>query len=170
MKHSIILVAVSVFIFVGCSPISVKTDYDHEVNFTQYRTFKWMPFPENASGRRVQLNSLVDKRIRRAVERELQAKGYEIIETGRADALLAYHVGVQKKVDVTSWGYRPWHRRVHVHRYKEGSLILDVVDPRMKQLVWRGWATGIAGELNGSAEKVNEAVQKVLKKFPPEAS
>lgn len=159
---------VGLFVVVGCSPISVKTDYDREVNFAQYRTFKWMPFPENDSGRRIKPNSLMDKRIRRAVERELQAKGYEIIESGKADALLAYHVGVQQKVDVSTWGYRPWHRRTYVHRYKEGSLIVDVVDPRMKQLIWRGWATGIAGELNASEEDVNEAVQKVFKKYPPE--
>lgn len=167
MRKSLSVAFCSLLFLAACSPISVKTDYDHEVDFGNYQTFKWMAGPKSGK-RTIAKNSLVDKRIRRAVENELQAKGYRMIDSGKADALLAYHVSVKNKVDVNSYGYRYWRRRVHVHRYKEGSLILDVVDPRMKQLVWRGGASGIAGDIRqASQEEVNEAVQKVLKKFPP---
>ncbi|MFQ5751206.1 MAG: DUF4136 domain-containing protein [bacterium] len=157
----------------SCSSITVKSDYDREVNFNRYKTFKWMP--ESAKDRRntVAKNSLLDKRIRRAVERELSAKGYEIQETGKADALLAYHTAIRQKVDVTSMGYGYWRRwprgrTVHVHRYKEGTLILDIVDPQLKQLVWRGWAIGVIGHIEESEKKINESVVKILEKYPPQ--
>jgi hypothetical protein len=157
----------------SCSSITVKSDYDREVNFATYRTLKWMPNPPKGAKSTVAKNSLLDKRVRRSVERELRAKGYEIKEAGRTDALLAYHVGVKQKVDVSRVGYGHWRRwprgqRVYVTRYKEGTLILDIVDPEMKQLIWRGWATRVVGDPEESEEKINESVKKILEKFPPQ--
>ncbi len=150
----------------SCSPISVRTDYDHEVDFTRYQTFKWMPNAKKG-GKGVPHNSLLDKRVRRAVENELQAKGLQLVKSGKADALLAYHVGVQKRVDVSRHGYGYWRRHTHVHRYKEGSILVDVVDPQMKQLVWRGAAQGVVGHPEGNVENINEAIAKVFEKYPP---
>ena len=72
MKH-IILVPLLFVIFVlhGCSPISVKTDYDRRVDFNEYVTYKWMPYPAKGSKQRVPKGSFLDVRIRRAVENEL---------------------------------------------------------------------------------------------------
>lgn len=157
----------------SCSSITVKSDYDREVNFVDYKTFKWMPRPLKGRKSTVPKNSLLDKRIRRAVERELSAKGYEIVEAGKTDAVLAYHTAVRQKVDVSSVGYGYWRgwprgRRVYVHRYREGTLIVDIVDPELKQLVWRGWATGVVRDLQESEENINDAVRKILEKFPPQ--
>ncbi|MFQ5648921.1 MAG: DUF4136 domain-containing protein [bacterium] len=153
--------------WLSCSPISVRTDFDREANFSNYQTFKWMPNPQKRKKGSVPRNSLLDKKIRRAVERELEAKGYEIIERGKADALLSYHVGMQQRVEIDRYGYGYWHRHVHVHRYKEGTIIIDVVDPEMKQLVWRGAAQGVVGHPEGNEEKINEAIAKVFEKYPP---
>ncbi|MFQ5602982.1 MAG: DUF4136 domain-containing protein [bacterium] len=161
------------FSLMSCSPVSVRTDYDREVNFTKYKTFKWMPNPKKRDRKSVPKGSLLDRRIRRAVERELEAHGFVVKESGKTDAVLAYHIGVQHKVDVNTtgygygrWGYRG--RSVHVHRYKEGTIVLDIVDPEMKQLIWRGAAVGVIKRMDASEEKINEAIQKVLEKYPPE--
>lgn len=156
-------------VFFGCSPISVRTDYDHEVDFRKYQTFKWMPYPEKRKKRGVSPNSLLDRRIRRAVERELEAKGYKLVGSGPADALLAYNVVVEKHVDVDhyGYGYGYWGRRTYVRRYKEGTIIIDVVDPELKQLVWRGAAQGLVGHPEGNEERINEAMFKVFEKYPP---
>lgn len=173
MKNVPIFLSLCLFFsFLSCSPISVKSDYDHEVDFTKYRTFKWMPFPKKRPKNTVKPNSILDKRIRRAVNSQLEARGYEIKATGRTDALLAYHVGVKQKIDVSrvDYGYwRGWPRhRVYAHRYKEGTLIVDLVDPELKQLVWRGWAVGAVGNFDESEKKINEAVAKILEEFPPQ--
>lgn len=154
----------------GCSSIYVKSDYDHEVNFESYVTFRWMPVPKKRSRNSVPRGSLLDKRIRRAVENELQALGYEVTGSGRADILLAYHVNLQKRVEVSParygyWGWRPG----HVHRYKEGSIIIDLVDPQRNQLVWRGAAIGAIGSPNASQEKIAKAMAKVFEEYPPQS-
>ena len=35
------------FALMSCSSISVRTDYDREADFTKYKTFKWIPNPDN---------------------------------------------------------------------------------------------------------------------------
>ncbi|MFQ5674943.1 MAG: DUF4136 domain-containing protein [bacterium] len=154
----------------GCSSIYVKSDYDHEANFENYVTFKWMPAPKKRRRNSVPQGSLLDKRIRRAVEHELRARGYEVTASGPADILLAYHVNLQKRVEVSQarygyWGWRPG----YVHRYKEGSIIIDLVDPRNNQLVWRGAAIGAVGSTKASQKKISEAMAKVFKEYPPQS-
>lgn len=155
------------FLF-SCSPISVHTDYDREVDFSGYQTFQWMPYPKDSKNA-VPRSSLLDKRIRRAVEQELESKGYVIRERGRADALLAYHVAVRRKVDVSHVQYGYWWRRraTYVTRYKEGTIVLDIVDPKRKELMWRGTAAGVVGSPEESAERIRNSVTKMLEKYPP---
>ncbi|MFQ5824758.1 MAG: DUF4136 domain-containing protein [bacterium] len=157
----------------SCSSITIKSDYDREVNFAKYKSYKWMAYPKKRRRDVVQKNSLVDKRIRRAVESDLRAKGYKIKEAGKTDAVIVYHVGVKQKVDVSTVNYGYWRgwprgRRVYAHRYKEGTIIIDIVDPELNQLVWRGWAVGVVGDPEESEEKINEAVNKILEKYPPQ--
>ena len=58
----------------------------------------------------------------------------------------------------------------HVDRYDEGTLILDIIAPDGKTLLWRGTATA---QIDESAKpkkreaKINEAVGRMLKRFPP---
>ncbi len=169
---SLLICLILTTVLVGCSPISVKTDYDREVDFKKYQTFKWMPHSEKGGRSAVRENSLLDKRIKRAVDRELKAKGYDVIESGPPDVLLAYHVAVRERVDVSTVGYGYWRGRFHgrtayIERYKEGTLVIDFVDPQLKQLVWRGAATGVIGSMEESEERINESVTKIFEKYPP---
>ncbi|NIR68637.1 DUF4136 domain-containing protein, partial [candidate division KSB1 bacterium] len=69
---------------------------------------------------------------------------------------------MKQKVDVSRVDYGYWRGRprgrVYRHRYKEGTLILDIVDPQLKQLVWRGWAVGVVGNVEESEKRINESV------------
>ena len=152
------------FTLMSCSSISVRTDYDREIDFTKYQTFKWMPNSEKRIDR-IKPNSLIEKRIRRAVEHEMEAKGYRLVTKGKTDALIVYHITVRNKVDIDRYGY--WGRRVHVHRYKEGSIVLDIVDNETKELIWRGVAQGIVPHLENDTERINETIFKILEGYPP---
>ena len=61
-------------------------------------------------------------------------------------------------------------QNIDVHEYTQGTLILDFVDTKNKHLVWRGSAQGALPD-NPTPEKIekkiNEAVAKLLEKFPP---
>jgi len=175
MKKLGILIGVAVVVgIIGCSSMRVSIDYDRDVNFAKYKTFKWIPHKPKVRPRRLLNHSLVEKRIKSAVERELSAKGCQKATGGKPDFLIAYHIGAKNKVDVTTYGYRYgprgrwWGRYVAVERYKEGTLILDFVDPELKQLVWRGTAVGAIHYPETVGEKMDQAVEKILSKFPPQ--
>src|SRR5258705_10917530 len=52
----------------------VKTDFDHQANFSQYKTYSWQEIkPEN---------SLWDSRIKNAVDAQLAAKGWTQVDSG----------------------------------------------------------------------------------------
>ncbi len=166
----------------SCSSSSkVKYDYDPEVNFASLKTFDWMKQPASSGGgvkAALARNTLLDKRIKNAVNRELAVKGLKQ-DSSNPDFVIAYHVGVEDKINIQDWGYsyavrgRYWGvrtRDVQVHQYKEGTLILDFVDAKTKELLWRATGSGVAKENPTPAEvekSINKAIAKFLENFPP---
>ncbi len=68
------------------------------------------------------------------------------------------------------FGYGPYYGSSRVREYTRARLVLDVVDARTDELIWRGWATKSL-EDNPTPEAVRKyvkaAVEKILEKFPP---
>jgi hypothetical protein len=158
----------------GCTSMSITTDYDHDVDFAGYKTFAWISKPRPAAPGRGFINPLMEERIKKAVENDLSAKGYSKDIDGQPHFLIAIHAGAKDRLNVTDYGYhygprgRWGHRHVEVNRYKEGTLILDFVDPRQKQLIWRGYAVGALANPEQVEEQIIRSVGKMLESFPPE--
>ena len=157
---------------IGCTPMTVQHDYDPDVDFSSYRTFGWMPKSEDDDGARSMLSGpFLEKRIAKSVVENMAKKGYEKASSD-PDLLIAYQVNFKKKADVNG-GYGPgyWGRHpVAVRHYKEGTLILDFVDPKTRDLVWRGWSvSAVYSEASPAEEQdnINRAVREILKRFPP---
>lgn len=171
--------AAALAVLAGCSTISVNQDYDREADFSTYGTYAWVPQQTTAIGdakAAKTTNTLLDKRIRNAVNAELQAKGMSI-DTEDPDLLIAYHVGVDQKINVTDWGYSYPHyyggwggSNIDVTNYNEGTLIVDLIEYETKELVWRGTATKVLEE-NPSPERaeknLQEVVRKIFDQYPP---
>ena len=157
----------------SCSSVSINVDYDHDTDFSQYQTYRWMPQEQRAPEQMSVEHSFLEKRIKDAVEAELRAAGYKRARMEEPDFLVAYHIGARDKVDVTRYGYRygPHGRwggpRVEVRRYKEGTLILDLVDPGTRELFWRGTARGALRDITTGADEVRGVVSRILTGFPP---
>ena len=153
----------------SCSSINVSHDYDPQADFNNLKTFSWLPFPKKAD-----VNQLVVKRIQDAVTGELETKGLRL--SSNPDFLIAMHGATKEKLDIQDWGYSSpraayWGRRdISVQQYTEGTLILDFVDAKSKEMIWRGVATG-AVDSGASPEqrtkRINDVVAKLLAKFPP---
>ncbi|HEX9934354.1 MAG TPA: DUF4136 domain-containing protein, partial [bacterium] len=54
----------------------------------------------------------------------------------------------------------------HAVRYKEGTLVIDIVDQTKKDMVWQGIGKDVLDHNDPSAGLV-EAVDEILKPFPP---
>jgi hypothetical protein len=170
----------------GCSTMQVNTDFDPAADFDRLRTYKWMPGPQKVTGDPRLDNEILEKRIRTAVENQLNAQGFRKQSSGTPDFLVGYHVALEKKLAVstmnTYYGYRAgwgWSYGVgtspigpesYTYEYEQGSLILDIVDGDTRGLIWRGSAQT---EVNKTASpekrqaQINEAVENMLERFPP---
>jgi hypothetical protein len=165
----------------GCSTVSVKTDYDHTANFGSYRTYALEP-PANTPS----LSPSSDGALRSTLNASLAAKGIREVGMGdRPDLAVVPHAKTQQKYSVeqyTSWGYGPgvypyyggyygvWYGAPYtyntINSYTEGTLVLDFVDTARKKLAFRGVATATVGSSESNAEKIREAVQKIVEKIP----
>lgn len=167
MKLRNLLVMAACLALVACSTMRANTDYDPTYDFAKVKTYNWIPNPQIA-----QQDELFDKQFRKVMDEKLAAKGYSLNESN-PDILIAYHGDVQSKVDVTNWGYRypGWYGGVEVYQYEEGTLIVDFVDSTSKDLIYRGTLTAEMDRRSTDFERrqkrINEAVDKILKNFPP---
>lgn len=144
----------------GCSSLSVSADWDREFPFSSLRTYAWATSKESDSDM-----VFLDRRIKRAVNEEMAAKGYQRRDAG-GDFLVLYTVKVRDRIDVYRDRYR-WGGYTSTDRYKEGTLMLGVVDRGTDEIVWTGWAEGIVSRSGQSEEKIRDAVARILEKFPP---
>ncbi len=170
MKTSVLFLTLcAVVLALSCSSINVSHDYDPQANFNNLKTFSWLSFPKKAD-----VNQLVVRRIRDAVTAELEAKGLRI--SSNPDFLIAMHGATKEKLDIQDWGYSTpraayWGQRdISVQQYTEGTLILDFVDAKSKQMIWRGVASGAVdpgATPEQRTKRINDGVAKLLAKFPP---
>ncbi len=177
-------VAACLLIAGSCAPyIYVSQDYDRRADFAGYKTFDWMPRPDRmprSAWAALERSPLLDKRIRAAAEQILAAKGLTR-SANSPDLLVNFYVGFNDRIDITSWGYFygpfwgyywPGLGPYDVYNYKEGTLVMDFVDAKKNEMVWRGVAeedifTYDQAPLISETE-VSRILAKLLAQYPPQ--
>ena len=168
-RTMITILMLSAALIQGCSGISVETDYDRTVDFASLRTYRWIEHEREDKENPFMRDPLIRSHVRSSVDAELAARGYTLLESGRPDFLVAYYFTARNRVDVTHYAGYYWYPHTSVYRYKEGTLIVDIVDPEKKQLIWRGWATGMLHGREYAYDEINDSVRAMLKRFPPKS-
>lgn len=170
---------------VGCTNIDVKTDYDHNTDFTRIHTFAFAGMTDlNQDG--LLSNSLTRKRVETAIARELTKKELRPVELDqKPDVLIHYWLGIKDKENVQamapmmtpavggygwrgSYGYGAGYSGVTTYEFREGTLITDMVEPVKNELVWR--ATVVANLEDSALENIeltNKAILKAFEGYPP---
>lgn len=191
IKHLLLTIMAGGLLSACETPVRVDSDYDTDVNFADYKTYRWhAPTQANQQTMQYLQSDLMDNRIRTAIERELQEKGYTRQDTGDVDFLVNYSISTQEKTDVKTYntysGFAPgwgggWYgpgpyyysgvgvgfnvgtstSNTTVDHWQQGTLIVDVVHPDDDKLVWRGTAVGRVPEHTTQQEK-DEIVNSVV--------
>jgi hypothetical protein len=169
MKQSLMFCILPAIVVVLASA-AVKTDYDHAADFSRYKTYSWLKVEAR--------DSLWQDRIRKAVDAELSAKGWQSVASGGDAALAAVgSVKTEQQLETFYNGFGGgWYWRgfgdgvvtTTVENIPIGSLVLDVFDGKTKKLVWR--ATGekvLSGDPEKNEKKLRDIVGDMFKKFPP---
>jgi hypothetical protein len=93
--------------------------------------------------------------------------------TGRAreDVDVVYLSGAYGWGGWYGWGstYYPAWTATIVSNYTEGTLVLDIVDAKTSQLVWRAYCRDDVKDWKNRDKNVKKLVDKALKRFPPKA-
>jgi hypothetical protein len=150
----------------------VKTDFDHQANFSQYKTYSWQEIKP--------ANSLWDARIKSAVDAQLAARGWSLVNSGGDVSVVAIKTTQTERTLQTfydgfggGWRWRGFggmgESTTTEQDYKEGTLVVDMYDAKTKQLIWRGSAEDTLSDKAAKNEKnLDKGVAKMFKKFPPE--
>lgn len=162
------------FVLGSCSSVSVNSDYDKKVDFAAYKTFA---FHKTAIDK-VEISDLDKKRILYSIDEVMTAKGFTKSDT--PDVLIAFFTKEREQVNVSQfnagwgygwgWGWNPylWGGNTSVSRYTEGTLYIDIIDAKKKELIWQGEGAGaLTKDTNKKDEKIKEFVSKILEQYPP---
>lgn len=177
MKAIKILPLLLLFVVASCSSVKVYSDFDKSVDFSQYKTYAF----HKRGIDKAEISELDKKRILHAIDNELSKKGMTKSET--PDLLVTIFTKERERVDVNQynagwgygwgWGWNPylWGGRTYVSTSTEGTLYIDLIDAKKKELIWQGEGVGYLTENRNEKEKqINEFVAKILAQFPPSAS
>ncbi|MSP84585.1 MAG: DUF4136 domain-containing protein [Flavobacteriaceae bacterium] len=175
MKAIKIIPVFMLLILSSCSSVRVNSDYDKNVDFSQYKTYAF----QKRGVDKVEISDLDKKRILRAIDVEMSKKGFTKSET--PDLLINIFTKEREQINVnqfnTSWGFgwgfgwNPylWGGQTHVTSSTEGTLYIDLIDANKKELLWQGDGEGYLTKVRSEKEaRINEFVSKILAQFPPE--
>jgi len=161
----------------------VRYNFDKNTDFSKFKTYKWVALKDAP-----QVNDLVDKQIKDAIDAQLATKGLSKVDSDDANLYIGYQVGMSTEKQFTSfnsgWGYGPgwgggWYgggaggiTTGNTSTIYIGQLALDMNDSANKDIVWRGVVSKTIdpkAKPDKQSKNLNKAVAKLLKNYPPKS-
>jgi hypothetical protein len=153
----------------------IRVDMDASANMKAYRTFAFFE-PVSTDG--AAYTSLLSSRLKAATRAQLEKSGYTF-SASEPDLLVNFFLKVVNKQEIRSnggyYGYRAgyygtWagYPNVETIDYREGTLSVDLVDAKRKQLVWQGIAEG---EVSAESQQhpgpaIDKVIAQIFANFP----
>jgi len=186
MKNLYYLGSLVLFLIIGsCSSVNVYSDYDKGTDFSNFKTYAF--YKKGID--KVEISDLDKKRILRAIEKELKGKG--MVPSNNPDLLVNIFTKTREKIDVYNnnyYGWYPWYYGygygygygpygpgygfgyTNVSSSTEGTLFIDLIDARKKELTWQGIGVGILSyykNIDKKEARINEFVTNIMMQYPP---
>jgi hypothetical protein len=191
-----ILLAVGLALLTGLSACAPKVNVEQRanVNFSRYRTFDFADTEVKTDGDQNPLlrSSITQDRIKQAIASELSKRGLRQVDNN-PDFLVTTHTFVEKAERTVydtqptagyaypySVGYRGrflpinygyWYSPAYysaprTEQYREGTLVIDFIDARTNNLVWRGSVADPVDDAGRLGSEFSKNAKEILDKFP----
>jgi len=173
----IVPIALLLIMITSCVSVRVASDYDKGTDFNSYKTFAFFKTGID----KAEISDLDKRRILRAIEAELMAKGFTKSEN--PDLLVSIFTKSKQRVDVYNnfWGAGAWGwgwggfygpgwgwNQPMVSTRTEGVLYIDLIDAKKKELIWQGQGVGnIPQNMEKKELRIKEFVAKIMETYPP---
>jgi hypothetical protein len=180
-----IALATAAVLLAGCaSKPTIESDYDHSIDFSQYRTYDFF----NPMGiENPNYSSVYGSIFRDAISKEMESRGY--VQSQNPDLMINVSGRLQDKTKVTTtsdpymgghyygyrrgrygaWGGYGYGTTTHVSNYTEGTINVDIVDRALKRMVWEGVAVGRVDDKKTNEEKranIYAGIQEMFAGYP----
>ena len=176
MKNLKLLPVLLVFLLGACASVKVSSDYDKNVDFNQFKTYA---FYKNGIDK-VEISDLDKKRILRSIDEAMTAKGFTKSET--PDLLVNIFTKSREQISVNQfnagwgygwgWGWNPYMwggNTTTVSSSTEGTLYIDLIDAKKKEMIWQGQGIGtLTQNVDKKDEVIKNFVAKILEQYPPQ--
>jgi hypothetical protein len=190
--------ATTLLLLAACSsgPPKPDVDYKQDYDFTKVQKLAFYKNSGQVSGDNpLQLSDIQRNRIDEALAFALRNRGFDVVDdASEADMLISWHLATQHKTDVRTyqspsygayggyggygrynrysayncWSCSPTQTEVSVQNYTQGTFIVDMIDPDMRQSVWRGVTQSkLKGKHEEDQGRYNEAATAIFASFPP---
>jgi len=166
----------------GCaSGPTIHTNYDKSLDFSAYKTFG---FVSGLGTEREGYSTFITNNFKRAVSNELEARGYTYAKEG-SDLLVNFSTNVRHESAVQTFpaqgmgpGYYDYRTgmyatptfgdQVFVDHYSVGTVNVDIVDAKRKQLIWSGLAEGVLSEetMRNPGPAIHRVVTMLFDNYP----
>jgi len=160
----------------SCNSVRVAADYDKNTNFDSYKTFAFFKTGID----KAEISDLDKRRILRAIESEMLAKGFT--KSKDPDLLVSIFTKERQEVNVWNngfggfgygWGWSPFwgnNFNTNVSTNSQGSLYIDLIDAKKKELIWQGKGSGYltsSSKVDKKIERINTFVREIMTAYPP---
>lgn len=177
--------------FSACSSLVVKSDYDQEVDFSQYKTYRWVPASRAPASvgdvgescpvepTRDKIEGLTEQRARSAIDTRLKQRGLRQAAAGApSDLNVVFRARTDERFFLTpsaglGYGYGTWmtYGGWPVWYHDFGALFwIELVDAKTDKAVWYGVARDSIGDGVIDQNTIDDAVTEMLAQYPPKSS
>lgn len=169
-----------------CLASDAKNDFDPDVDFTRFKTFAII------GGQDIERSGWLDEpemheRFKNFISGALETRGLAEVPTdAKYDLAVRFWVARRQKQDVTvidygpsmAWGgYAPYwtgvwgysYQEYVVSNYVQGSMIVDLINPATKDLVWRIYVRQKIEDRAKAYVEAKKNLYKAIAVLPPSA-
>jgi hypothetical protein len=161
---------------VGCSSMKTTTNYDKNIDFKSFKTYTITPSIKN-----LRMNSDNKVILEDAITYEMNTKGYQKSNAINTDLLIDLFIKYDKSTEATQSSLMPvgiytyaysfglGTTSINYHDSKDGTLFINIIDAKKKEIIWTGNITTGIGENQTDIEiekLINKAIKKLFIKYP----
>jgi len=172
MKKIFLMLVIQALLLSACaSGPTIVTNTSPGADFRAFKTWNFMPQlgTDRDNGARTPMSSL----LMTAMEGEMESRG--LSKSDSPDLLVDFNVWAENRVDIRStpshtvhrshWnrGFSTWPTyNTRVRQYTEGSMLLDLIDPRSGMLVAEAVASQRISDSSFSQAQADELVAELM--------
>jgi hypothetical protein len=186
MRATPVLTAAVVLTLAACaSAPRVYTAVNPDGGVGTLHTFMILAAPRHVGRREesddpMRANSGSNRALRNALRQGFASRGYVVADSS-PDFAVAYYATAKDKLDIMRWDYgyawwprwwRGWGLRgpvgpTEATEYASGTVVVDVIDGRTRELLWRGKGLARVSDDERAYElELQKAVTAIVARFP----